>query len=109
MFRALLLAGDYFVGGVLSAALTKLHLRLRKMTGKQDHQETAQCMSLIAGIVLLGQDSRTQQMDADSCKHPSPLPRICNAKTRQAQTFCSRHLSSREVMDKASSFEHIIV
>ena len=64
--RALLLAGDYFVGGVLAAALTKLHIRLRKLTGDRGNQGTAQSMALIAGIVLVGQDSRTQQMDADS-------------------------------------------
>ena len=63
-----MLSGDYFVCGVLAAALTKLHLRLRKVVGEADYRGTAQSMALIAGILLMGQDSRTQQMDADSCE-----------------------------------------
>ena len=56
--RALLLTGDYFLGGVVAGALTKLLLRLRKSTNvdsKEVNKLTAEAMLYIVSILRLGE------------------------------------------------------
>ena len=56
--RALLLTGDYFLGGVVAGALTKLLLRLRKSTNAdamEVNKLTAEAMLYIVSILRLGE------------------------------------------------------
>lgn len=56
--RALLLTGDYFLGGVVAGALTKLLLRLRKSTNAEAmevNKLTAEAMLYIVSILRLGE------------------------------------------------------
>ena len=58
MCRALLLTGDYFLGGVVAGALTKLLLRLRKFTDADTteiNKLTAEAMLYIVSILRLGE------------------------------------------------------
>ncbi|KAL4450070.1 hypothetical protein ABPG77_010739 [Micractinium sp. CCAP 211/92] len=72
--RALLLGGDYFLGAVIAATLTKLVLRLRELRALPPasiNRLTAEVMLLIAGMLRLGESGAAVQaglhpMDADS-------------------------------------------
>jgi len=66
--RTLLVSGDYFLGAVLAAALTKLDLRLRAMpNSKHSHKDTAACMMIISGIMELGTARQASHpIDGDS-------------------------------------------
>lgn len=64
--RNLLFSGDYFLGGVLAAALTKLNLRRRELQG-DSNQFAVECMLIIACVLKLGKDPQTSHpIDADS-------------------------------------------
>lgn len=72
--RALLLGGDYFLGAVIAATLTKLVLRLKELRALPPasvNRLTADVMLLIAAILRLGESGAAAQaglhpMDADS-------------------------------------------
>ena len=65
--RALLLSGDFFLGGVIAGTLTKLVLRLRKLRGDGLQRLTARAMLAIASILRLGESPALQHpVDADS-------------------------------------------
>jgi coatomer subunit beta len=70
--RALLLGGDFFLGAVIAASITKLalHLRaLRALPPAQLNRTIAQTMALIAAMMRLGEAggvSGGQPLDADS-------------------------------------------
>lgn len=72
--RALLLGGDYFLGAVIAATLTKLVLRLRELRALPPasiNRLSADVMLLIAGMLRLGESGAAAQagvhpMDADS-------------------------------------------
>lgn len=74
--RTLLLSGDFFLGGVVSAALTKLLLRLRKLDpldAAKLHRTTAESMLVVAGILRLGENPLMQHpIDADSGERVPP-------------------------------------
>ena len=64
--RTLLFSGDYFLGGVLAAALTKLNLRSREQQGLS-HKFSVECMLIVACILKLGKESQAvHPIDADS-------------------------------------------
>lgn len=61
--RALLLTGDYFLGGVVAGALTKLLLRLRKLNevdALEVNKLTAEAMLYIVSILRLGESQASQ-------------------------------------------------
>ena len=72
--RALLLGGDYFLGAVIAATLTKLALRLRALRALPPsslNRATADAMSMIAAMMRLGESGAAaaaglHPMDADS-------------------------------------------
>ena len=67
--RTLLLSGDFFLGGVVAAALTKLLLRLRKglADSHELHRATAEAMLVIAAMLRLGENPlMAHPIDADS-------------------------------------------
>ena len=69
MSRTLLLSGDFFLGGVVAAALTKLLLRLRKglADSHELHRATAEAMLVIAAMLRLGENPlMAHPIDADS-------------------------------------------
>lgn len=54
------------MGGVLAAALTKLNLRSRELSGLS-HKFTVECMLIVAYILKLGKESQAvHPIDADS-------------------------------------------
>lgn len=57
--RALLLVGDFFLGGVISVSLTKLLLRLRALGAAAPHTNKAgaQAMLAIVSIMRLGEST----------------------------------------------------
>ncbi|KAK9813120.1 hypothetical protein WJX72_009365 [[Myrmecia] bisecta] len=56
--RTLLLAGDFFLGGVIASSLTKLLLRLRTLCSPEAvNKATGQAMLQIASILRLGESS----------------------------------------------------
>ena len=70
MYRTLLFSGDYFLGGVLAAALTKLNLRSRELKG-QSHKFSVECMLIVACVLKLGKESQAvHPIDADSGQSP---------------------------------------
>ncbi len=67
--RALLLSGEFFLGAVMAATLTKLVLRLRGLIKDPAalHRVTAQSLRMIAAVLAFGVSSvATQPLDSDS-------------------------------------------
>jgi hypothetical protein len=68
--RALLLGGDFFVGAVVAASITKLFLRLREMGAMPApalNRLAAELMLIVAGMLRLGESSTLQHpIDDDS-------------------------------------------
>eukprot|EP01137_Pigoraptor_chileana_P025983 Opistho-2@96307 len=69
--RTLLIAGDFFLGAVLSAALVKLSLRYTQLLGadgaKRANKVAAEALLSIASIIHLGQSGLTETpIDEDS-------------------------------------------
>jgi hypothetical protein len=67
------MSGDYFLGAVLAAALTKLDLRSRAMpSSTHSNQDTAACMLIISGIMKLGREPHAAHpIDGDSGMLPT--------------------------------------
>lgn len=84
--RTLLVGGDYFLGAVLSATLTKLLLRLRvlgTMSPVELNRLSAELMLTAASILRLGEsDAAVQRIDQDS---------------KDRITFCIRTMASTDV------------
>lgn len=83
--RALLLGGDFFLGGVVAGTLVKMLLRYKSLPGMQAatiHRLTAEAMLYIVSILRLGEtNGAATPMDSDS---------------RDRMLLCLRVLSGQE-------------
>lgn len=79
--RALLLTGDYFLGGVVAGALTKLLLRLRKLQqvdALEVNKLTAEAMLYIVSILRLGESQASQHpRDDDAVDRMVTCLKVC--------------------------------
>jgi len=77
----LLLTGDYFLGGVVAGALTKLLLRLRKSTNAEDmevNKLTAEAMLYIVSILRLGESQASlHPRDDDAVDRMVTCLKVC--------------------------------
>lgn len=87
--RALLLGGDYFLGAVIAATLTKLVLRLRALRALPPasiNRLSADVMQLIAGMLRLGESGAA----VTAGLHP------IDADSRDRMATCLRTLAGRD-------------
>jgi coatomer subunit beta len=86
--RTLLLAGDFFLGGVLAGALTKLVLRLRQQKSIPQHtlnRVTAQAMLYIVSILRLGQSQQLQNpVDEDAVERMAVCLQVLSSRQPEA-------------------------
>lgn len=105
--RALLLKGNYFVGSVVSATLTKLALRMAAVHGATSQTAKsvmADAVLVMSAILELGQSPvATSQIDQVRCR-PPPLPPTpalacpgsCSNSSRGIPWLCERPQDSFE-------------
>jgi hypothetical protein len=77
--RALLLGGDFFLGAVIAAALTKLQLRLRALGGvgaAEANAAAGRAMLAIVSMLRLGEAAPGQHPPPPISPPPSPLPTV---------------------------------
>ncbi|DBB17526.1 hypothetical protein WJX82_003794 [Trebouxia sp. C0006] len=133
--RALLLTGDYFLGGVVAGALTKLLLRLRKSTNadeKEVNKLTAEAMLYIVSILRLGEsqaslhprdddavdrmvtclkvlthpDNEAAKVWLEDCRH-SFAQMIHDKLTRDAEEAKTKDSQSQAQPDELIDFHHL--
>ncbi|KAA6416886.1 MAG: coatomer subunit beta-1-like [Trebouxia sp. A1-2] len=133
--RALLLTGDYFLGGVVAGALTKLLLRLRKSTNADEmevNKLTAEAMLYIVSILRLGEsqaslhprdddavdrmvtclkvlthsDNEAAKVWLEDCRH-SFAQMIHDKLTRDAEEAKTKDSQSQAQPDELIDFHHL--
>ena len=96
--RALLLTGDYFLGGVVAGALTKLLLRLRMSTNADEmevNKLTAEAMLYIVSILRLGESQASlHPRDDDAVDRMVTCLKVCCSKTSLPQGMLLKNLTA---------------